>query len=88
MPCTVGGSIVLSRVTTVFPSGTDGGFPDGSVAKNLPTNAGDTGGMDSIPESGRSPGGGNGKPLQCSCLENPVDRELQLWDHQESDMTE
>ena len=34
-------------------------------------NAGDTG---SIPESGRSPGGGNGSPLQCSCLENPMDR--------------
>ena len=28
----------------------------------------------SIPESGRSPGGGNGNPLQCSCLENPMDR--------------
>ena len=30
--------------------------------------------MGSIPESGRSPGGGHGNPLQCSCLENPVDR--------------
>ena len=35
------------------------GFPDGSVAKNLPTNAEDRG---SIPGWGRSPGGGNGKP--------------------------
>ena len=35
-------------------------------------NAGDTG---SIPGSGRSPGGGNGNPFQCSCLENPMDRE-------------
>ena len=41
------------------------------VVKNLPANAGD---MGSIPESGRSPGEGNGKPLQYSCLENPVDR--------------
>ena len=46
-------------------------FPGGSVVKNLPTNAGDAG---SIPGSGRSPGKGNGKPLQYSCLENPMDR--------------
>ena len=44
------------------------------VAKNLPTNAGDTRDADSIPGSGRSPGGGHGSPLQCSCLENPTDR--------------
>ena len=48
-----------------------GGFKDGSVVKNLPANAGDTG---SIPGSGRSPGGGHGNPLQYSCLENPMDR--------------
>ena len=47
------------------------GFPDGSVVKNLPANAGAAG---SIPGLGRSPGGGNGNPLQCSCLGNPVDR--------------
>ena len=47
------------------------GFPDGSVVKNPPTNAGD---MGLIPGSGRSPGGGNGKPLQSSCLGNPMDR--------------
>ena len=41
------------------------------MVKNLPANAGDAG---SIPGSGRSPGGGHGNPLQCSCLENPVDR--------------
>ena len=41
------------------------------VLKNLPANAGDPG---SIPGSGRSPGEGNGNPLQYSCLENPVDR--------------
>ena len=42
--------------------------------KNLPANAGDTGDTDSIPGSGRSPGVGNGNPLQHSCLENPMDR--------------
>ena len=45
--------------------------PGGSVVKNPPANAGDTG---SIPGSGRSPGEGNGNPLQYSCLENPMDR--------------
>ena len=35
----------------------------------------------SIPESGRSPGGGHGNPLQYSCLENPVDRAWQAADH-------
>ena len=42
----------------------------GSVGKNLPANAGNVG---SIPGSGRSPGEGNGNPLQHSCLENPRD---------------
>ena len=41
------------------------------MVKNLRTKAEDTG---SIPESGKSPGGGNGIPLQYSCLENPMDR--------------
>ena len=49
-------------------------FPGGSVVKNLPTNAGDTQGVGLIPGLGRSPGGENGKPLQYSCLENPMDR--------------
>ena len=46
-------------------------LPGGSVVKNLP--AGDTGDPGSIPGSGRSPGGGNGNPVQYSCLENPRD---------------
>ena len=50
------------------------GFPGGSVVKNLPANAEDTRDGDLIPGSGRSPGGGNGYPLQYSCLENPKDR--------------
>jgi len=47
------------------------GFPDGSDSKESSCNAGDLG---SIPGLGRSPGGGNGNPLQYSCLENPMDR--------------
>ena len=41
------------------------------MVKNPLANAGDVG---SIPGSGRSPGGGNGNPLQYSCLGNPMDR--------------
>ena len=48
------------------------GFPGGAVVKNPPANAGD---IDLMPESGKSPGEGNGKPLQYSCLGNPMDRE-------------
>ena len=50
------------------------GFPGGSVVKNLPANAGDAGGVGSISGSGKSPGGGNGNPLQYSSLGNPMDR--------------
>ena len=46
-------------------------FPGGSEGKASACNAGDLG---SIPGSGRSPGGGNGNPLQYSCRENPMDR--------------
>ena len=42
--------------------------------KNSPANAGDTRDWGSIPGLGRSLGGGHGNPLQCSCLENPMDR--------------
>ena len=45
-------------------------FPGGSDGKVSAYNAGDLG---SIPGSGRSPGEGNGTPLQYSCLENPMD---------------
>ena len=50
------------------------GFPGGSVVKHLPAHAEDARGAGSIPGSGRFPGGGNGNPLQCSCLKNPMDR--------------
>ena len=44
------------------------------MVKNLPTTTGDIRDASSIPGLGRSPGGGNGNPLQYSYLENPVDR--------------
>ena len=44
------------------------------LVKNPPTDAGDTRNTGSIPGSGRSPGVGNGNPLQYSCLENSMDR--------------
>ena len=47
------------------------GFPGSSVVKNLPADEGDAG---LIPESGRSPGEGNGNPFQYSCLGNPMGR--------------
>ena len=47
------------------------GFPGGSVVKEYVYNAGDTG---LVPGSGRSPGEGNGNPLQYSFLEKPMDR--------------
>ena len=50
------------------------GFPDGSVVKNLPANAGDARDPGLIPGLGRSPGEGNSTPLQYSCLESPMDR--------------
>ena len=52
----------------------NGGFPCGTMVKNLPYKAGDTGDLGSIPGFGRSPVGGDGNPLQYSCLENPMDR--------------
>ena len=50
-------------------------FPGGSVGKEYAYHAGDTGDLGSIPESERSPGGGNDNPLQYSSLKNPMDRE-------------
>ena len=58
------------------------GFPGGSEVKASACNEGDLG---SIPGSGRSPGEGNGNPLQYSCLENPMDSPR---GRKESDTTE
>ena len=64
-------------------------FPGGTVVKNMPATAGD---MGSILGWGRSPGEGNGNPLQYSCLENPMEQRslvgYSAWGHKESDMTE
>ena len=61
------------------------------VVKNLPDNSGDIRDVGSIPGLGRSPGEGNGNPVQYSCLENPMDRSLVGYSPQgrkESDTTE
>ena len=50
------------------------GYADDSVVKNLLTNTEDTGDVGLIPGSGRSPGVGNGNPLQYSCLKNSMGR--------------
>ena len=64
------------------------GFHGGSVVKNLPHNAGDA---DLIPGFKRSPGEGNGLPLQCFCLGNHMDRRAWLTrvrrDTKDSDTT-
>ena len=49
------------------------GFPGGTVVKNLPASAGDTGDVGLILGPGRSPGVENDNPLQYSCLENSMD---------------
>ena len=67
------------------------GFPSGSAGKESACNAGDTGDMGSIHGSGRSSGERNDNPLQCLCLENPMDRgawRATVHGIAESDMTE
>ena len=60
--------LIWTNVSKLEPSPL---FPGCSVVQNPTANAGD---MDSIPESGRSPGWGNDNPLQYSCLKNSVER--------------
>ena len=65
------------------------GFRGGSDGKESTCNVGDLG---SIPGLGRSPGGGHGNPLYCSCLENPHEQRSLVsygpWGHKELDTTE
>ena len=61
-----------SKVSTVMPF--YGASPVAQLVVNPQANAGNARDVGSVPESGRSPGKGNGKPLQYSCLENPVGR--------------
>ena len=58
-------------------AGDTAGFLGGTVVKNMPANARDSGDAGSIPGLERSPEEGNGNPLQHSCLENAMDR--QAW---------
>ena len=68
------------------------GFSGGPVVKNLPANTGGTRDSGSILRSGKSPGVGNGNPLQHSCLENSMDRVslagYSPWGRKELDTTE
>ena len=73
-PITDTGDTVVSEQTPSLPSWSpesSQGFPGGSDGKENACNAGDPG---SIPGLERSPGEGNGYPLQYSSLENPIDR--------------
>ena len=60
-------SVMLYETCVVYVSI---GVPEAQTVKNPPANAGDPG---MVPASGRPPGGGDGNPLQCSCLENPTE---------------
>ena len=63
--------VAYNQTTNFFWPHHTAGFLGGSVVKNLPANTGDS---SLIPGSGRSPGEGNGNPLQYSCLGNSIDR--------------
>ena len=67
-PCIVYGRVIQDGIIE--------GFPWSSVRKESACSTGDLG---LIPGLGRSPGEGNGNPLQYSCLENPMDREAQWF---------
>ena len=60
-----------------------GGFPVGSVVKNLPVNSKDAGNVGIIPGLERSSGGENGNTLEYSCLKNP----MKTMERQKKDMT-
>ena len=68
-------SWALLFISVIYSSVYMLGFPGGTVVKNSPFSAGDTGDAGLTPGLGRSPGERNGNPLQYSCLGNPMDRE-------------
>ena len=77
-------------ITNLCPKFDIPGFPGGSVVKNPPANAGDTGRAGLIPGSGRSPGEGNGSHSSILVWEIPWTEEpggLRSWGHNELDMT-
>ena len=67
-------SFALNEIWVLFVIHEIKGLPGGSEVKSLPANAGDIGDTGLIPGSRRAPEGGNGYPLQYSCLENPMER--------------
>ena len=69
-------SLVLGKLPSLFQQNLKGASQMVLELKNPPANAGDVRDMGPIPGLGRSPGGGHGNPLQNSCLENPMDREV------------
>ena len=85
-------STFLKKTKDYIPAEETWGFPHASVGKESACNARAAGGADLIPGSRRSPGRGNGKPLQYPCLEKSH-RQRSLagngpWGHKESDMTD
>ena len=82
-------SVLYTHTHTHTPTHTHLGFPGGSDGKESTSNVGDLG---SIPESGRSPGGGHGYPFQYSFLENPRGQSSLVgcspWGRKESDTSE
>ena len=85
------GNTFLPTHLKLFSPYSKNGFLGGSVVKNPPANEGGSGETDSIPRSGKSPGGGNGNPPQYSCQEYPMDREAwraTVHEVTESDTTE
>ena len=71
---TFGIHLLIYSMSFYIPRCPVGGLPQWLSGKQSAYNAGAAGNSDLIPGSGRSPGEGNGNPLQCSCLENPMDR--------------
>ena len=65
--------ILISEDIIIIYENIQMGFHNGSSSKESACIEGTAGDTDSIPESGRSPGVGNGNPLQYSCLGNPMD---------------
>ena len=66
-------SLLIFKMEIIVPS-SQSGLPWWLSGRESAYNAGTAGGAGSIPGSGRSSGGGHGNPLQCFCLENPMDR--------------
>ena len=64
----------LNKVSFTWVHASQGTSQVALEGKNLPVSAGDVRELGSVSGSGRSSGGGNGSPLECSCLENPMDR--------------